>query len=81
MRHSVSVLHCMIIIIIALTLSYFMGHSVAVLHCMIIIIIILTVGKLDYDHGMLMCASAVVTASLASFILGLIMVIVIILAR
>jgi len=39
------------------------------------------VGKLDYDHGLLLCASAVVTASLASFILGLVMIFVIIIAR
>lgn len=39
------------------------------------------VGKLDYDHGLLLCASAVVTASLASFVLGVIMVVVILLAR
>ena len=38
-------------------------------------------GKLDYDHGLLLCASAVVTASLASFILGLVMIVVIIIAR
>merc|ERR1719336_925615 len=39
------------------------------------------VGKLDYDHGLLLCAAAVVTASLASFILGIIMIIVILLSR
>jgi len=39
------------------------------------------VGKLDYDHGLLLCASAVVTASLASLTLGIIMVVVICTAR
>merc|ERR1719188_2421065 len=39
------------------------------------------VGKLDYDQGLLMSASAVVTASLASFSLGAVMVIVIVIAR
>lgn len=39
------------------------------------------VGKLDYDQGLLMSAAAVVTASLASFTLGSIMVIVIVVAR
>lgn len=39
------------------------------------------VGKLDYDHGLLLCASAVVTASLASLTLGVVMVLVISLAR
>jgi len=31
-------------------------------------------GKLNLDHGLLLCASSVVTASLASFVLGLVMV-------
>jgi hypothetical protein len=39
------------------------------------------VGKMNIDHGLLLCASAMVTASLASFILGVIMVAVILLAR
>jgi len=39
------------------------------------------VGKLDYDQGLLMSASAVVTASLASFTLGTVMVVVIVVAR
>jgi len=39
------------------------------------------VGKLDYDQGLLMSAAAVVTASLASFALGSIMIIVIVIAR
>jgi solute carrier family 41 len=39
------------------------------------------VGKLDYDQGLLMSAAAVVTASLASFALGSIMIIVILIAR
>jgi len=39
------------------------------------------IGKLHFDHGMLLCASAVVTASLASFVLGFIMVMVILLSR
>jgi solute carrier family 41 len=38
-------------------------------------------GKLNVDHGLLLCASAMVTASLASFVLGVIMVAVILLAR
>ena len=38
-------------------------------------------GKLDYDQGLLMSAAAVVTASLASFALGSIMIIVIVIAR
>jgi hypothetical protein len=38
-------------------------------------------GKLNVDHGLLLCASATVTASLASFVLGVIMVAVILLAR
>eukprot|EP00088_Acartia_fossae_P040811 TRINITY_DN42553_c0_g1_i1.p1 TRINITY_DN42553_c0_g1~~TRINITY_DN42553_c0_g1_i1.p1 ORF type:complete len:475 (-),score=113.76 TRINITY_DN42553_c0_g1_i1:1284-2708(-) len=39
------------------------------------------VGKLDYDQGLLLSASAVVTASLASFALGSIMIVVIVIAR
>jgi solute carrier family 41 len=27
-------------------------------------------GKFDIDHGLLLCASSLVTASLASFVLG-----------
>ena len=38
-------------------------------------------GELDLDHTLLLCASAVVTASIASFLLGLVMVAVIILCR
>jgi len=38
-------------------------------------------GKANYEQALLLCASAIVTASLASFILALIMVIVIVLAR
>lgn len=38
-------------------------------------------GKLNLDHGLLLCASSVVTASLASFVLGLVMVFVIIGSR
>ena len=36
-------------------------------------------GVLNLNHGLLMCASSVVTASLASFVLGLVMVAVIVL--
>ncbi|XP_046405170.1 solute carrier family 41 member 1-like [Ischnura elegans] len=38
-------------------------------------------GKFNVDHGLLLCASSLVTASLASFILGLVMVAVIVLSR
>eukprot|EP00092_Neocalanus_flemingeri_P017053 GFUD01018441.1.p1 GENE.GFUD01018441.1~~GFUD01018441.1.p1 ORF type:complete len:470 (+),score=42.68 GFUD01018441.1:662-2071(+) len=38
-------------------------------------------GKFDIDHAMLLCASAVVTASIASFTLGVVMVGVILLAK
>jgi len=38
-------------------------------------------GKLNMDHGLLLCASSVVTASLASFVLGIVMVLVIIGSR
>ena len=38
-------------------------------------------GILNFNHGLLMCASSVVTASLASFVLGLVMVIVIVGSR
>ena len=38
-------------------------------------------GKLNLDHGLLLCASSVVTASLASFVLGIVMVLVIIGSR
>eukprot|EP00092_Neocalanus_flemingeri_P020039 GFUD01021699.1.p1 GENE.GFUD01021699.1~~GFUD01021699.1.p1 ORF type:complete len:464 (-),score=119.40 GFUD01021699.1:86-1477(-) len=41
----------------------------------------LPVGKANYEQALLLCASAMVTASLASFILALIMVFVIVLAR
>lgn len=37
-------------------------------------------GKLHYQHGLLLCASSIVTASLASFVLSLIMVLVIVIA-
>ncbi|PSN44704.1 Solute carrier family 41 member 2 [Blattella germanica] len=38
-------------------------------------------GKFDLAHGLLLCASSLVTASLASFVLGLVMVAVIIISR
>lgn len=38
-------------------------------------------GKFDIDHGLLLCASAVVTASIASFALGVVMIGVILLAK
>jgi len=38
-------------------------------------------GSLNLEHGLLLCASSVVTASIASFILGLVMVLVILLSR
>ena len=38
-------------------------------------------GKANYEQALLLCASAVVTASLASFVLALVMVVVITLAR
>ena len=38
-------------------------------------------GILNLNHGLLMCASSVVTASLASFVLGLVMVAVIVTSR
>jgi len=38
-------------------------------------------GKLNLDHGLLLCASSVVTASLASFVLGIVMVLVIVGSR
>ena len=41
----------------------------------------LPIAKANYEQALLLCASAMVTASLASFVLALIMVIVIVLAR
>jgi len=41
----------------------------------------LPAGKFDIDHGLLLCASAVVTASIASLALGLVMIGVILLAK
>jgi len=41
----------------------------------------LPVGKANYEQALLLCASSIVTASLASFVLALIMVIVIVAAR
>jgi len=41
----------------------------------------LPVGKANYEQALLLCASAIVTASLASFVLALIMVLVIVIAR
>ena len=38
-------------------------------------------GRLNPEHGLLLCASSVFTASLASFVLGLVMVLVILLSR
>ena len=38
-------------------------------------------GKFNIDHALLLCASAMVTASIASLVLGLVMVLVILLAR
>ncbi|XP_071438881.1 solute carrier family 41 member 1-like isoform X2 [Hetaerina americana] len=38
-------------------------------------------GKFNLDHGLLLCASSLVTASLASFVLGLVMVAVIVCSR
>lgn len=38
-------------------------------------------GKFNMDHGLLLCASSLVTASLASFVLGLVMVAVIVVSR
>jgi len=31
-------------------------------------------GKFDIDHGLLLCASSLVTASLASFVLGALLI-------
>merc|ERR1719461_1880087 len=41
----------------------------------------LPVGKANYEQALLLCASAMTTASLASFVLALVMVIVIVVAR
>jgi len=41
----------------------------------------LPAGKFDVDHGLLLCASAVVTASIASLVLGVVMIGVILLAK
>merc|ERR1719334_842261 len=41
----------------------------------------LPVGKANYEQALLLCASAMTTASLASFVLALIMVVVIVVAR
>jgi len=41
----------------------------------------LPIAKANYEQALLLCASAIVTASLASFVLALIMVIVIVIAR
>ncbi|XP_059488939.1 solute carrier family 41 member 1-like isoform X2 [Neocloeon triangulifer] len=38
-------------------------------------------GKFDIDHGLLLCASSLVTASLASFVLGIVMIAVILASR
>ncbi|KAJ9581595.1 hypothetical protein L9F63_023229, partial [Diploptera punctata] len=38
-------------------------------------------GKFDLAHGLLLCASSLVTASLASFVLGLVMIAVIVFSR
>jgi len=38
-------------------------------------------GKFDVAHGLLLCASSLVTASVASFVLGLVMVVVIVSSR
>lgn len=37
--------------------------------------------KINFSHGLLLCAASVVTASIASFILGLVMVFVILASR
>ena len=37
--------------------------------------------RIDFSHGILLCASSVVTASIASFVLGLVMVLVILGSR
>ena len=37
--------------------------------------------KIDFSHGLLLCAASVVTASIASFVLGLVMVFVILASR
>eukprot|EP00095_Tigriopus_kingsejongensis_P009047 snap_masked-scaffold308_size214241-processed-gene-0.0 protein:Tk09047 transcript:snap_masked-scaffold308_size214241-processed-gene-0.0-mRNA-1 annotation:"solute carrier family 41 member 2" len=38
-------------------------------------------GRFSFDHGLLLCASSILTASIASFILGIVMVVVILLSR
>ena len=38
-------------------------------------------NKFDIHHGLLLCASSLVTASIASFVLGMVMVVVIIFSR
>lgn len=38
-------------------------------------------GEFSFDHGLLLCASSILTASVASFVLGLVMVVVIILSK
>ena len=40
-----------------------------------------TTGSIQFQHVLLLCASSVVTASLASFVLGLVMIVVILLSR
>ena len=37
--------------------------------------------RIDFSHGLLLCAASVVTASIASFVLGLVMVFVILASR
>ena len=41
----------------------------------------LTTGTFDWKHGLLLAAASIVTASIASFALGLVMVLVIVLSR
>ena len=40
-----------------------------------------TEGTFDWKHGILLAAASIVTASIASFVLGLVMVLVIVLSR
>ena len=73
---------CISIIISNLALVQCQGIVVGFVASVVAIVMdLLSNGIFDFDESLLLCASAIVTASIASFALGLVMVGVIIISR
>ena len=73
---------CISIIISNLALVQVQGIVVGFVASVVAIVMdLLSNGIFDFDESLLLCASAIVTASIASFALGLVMVGVILISR